>query len=144
MTPDDAAKITHMTTVPTASPPGSRRVQRCTASNSFSAMPERSSIAPMKMNIGTAARTKFEATASIFWANWKMTAVSKVRYPNTRATPIMEKATWKPEEQCQQQHRKHHQGEIFTHRVPAAPELCPVRRRMHLTSSATPCNASRK
>ena len=85
--------MTHMTTVPTASPPGSRRVQRCTASNSCSAIPERSSIAPMKMNSGTAASTKFDPTASIFWANWKITAASKVRYPKTSAMPIIEKAT---------------------------------------------------
>src|SRR6266542_3047763 len=32
ITPVDAAKITHITTVPSANPPGSRRVHRCTAS----------------------------------------------------------------------------------------------------------------
>ena len=39
-TPLAAAKMTHRITVPTARPPGSRRVQRWIASNSRSAMPE--------------------------------------------------------------------------------------------------------
>ena len=66
ITPDEAANTTHIRTVPIARPPGSRRVQRWIASNSRSAMPARSSIAPMKMNSGTAASTKFDAMASIF------------------------------------------------------------------------------
>ena len=69
ITPEEAANITHITMVPIAKPPGKRRVHKCTASKSRSAIPERSSIAPMKMNKGTAARTKFDATASIFWTN---------------------------------------------------------------------------
>lgn len=68
----------HMITVPIASPPGRRRVQRCTALKSCSAIPERSSIAPMKTKRGTAASTKLEATSSIFWVNWKNTASPKV------------------------------------------------------------------
>src|SRR5688572_2681307 len=72
ITPDDAANTTHIRTVAMASPPGSRRVHKWIASNNRSAMPARSSIAPMKMNNGTAASTKFDAMASIFWMNWKM------------------------------------------------------------------------
>ena len=78
ITPLEAAKMTHMTMVPMARPPGRRRVQRCTASNRRSAMPERSIMAPMKMKSGTAASTKLEAMASTFWTNWKMTASPKV------------------------------------------------------------------
>ena len=74
ITPVEAAKMTHMATVPSARPPGRRRVHRCTASNSSSAMPERSSMVPMKTNSGTAASTKFEAMSSIFSINWKMIA----------------------------------------------------------------------
>ena len=70
ITPDEAANTTHISTVPMASPPGRRRVHRWIASNSRSAMPARSSIAPMKMNSGTAASTKFDAMASTFCMNW--------------------------------------------------------------------------
>ena len=72
ITPEEAANTTHIRMVAMASPPGSRRVHRWIASNRRSAMPARSSIAPMKMNSGTAASTKFDAMASIFWMNWKM------------------------------------------------------------------------
>lgn len=57
ITPVEAANTTHINMVPTASPPGRRRVQRCMASNRRSAMPARSSIEPMKTNSGTAAST---------------------------------------------------------------------------------------
>ena len=70
ITPDDAANRMHMITVASARPPGSLRVQMWIASNSRSAMPERSSIAPMKTNSGTAASTKFDEMSSIFSMNW--------------------------------------------------------------------------
>src|SRR5918995_1538587 len=87
MTPVEAAKITHMPTVPSARPPGKRRVQRCTASNSSSAMPERSSIVPMKTNSGTAASTKFDAMSSTLSMNWKITAPLNTSQPKTSAVP---------------------------------------------------------
>ena len=70
ITPDEAANKMHITTVASASPPGRRRVQMWIASNSRLAMPERSSIEPMKTNSGTAASTKFDAISSIFSMNW--------------------------------------------------------------------------
>ncbi len=59
-------------------------------------MPERSSIEPMKTNKGTAARTKLEATSSIFSDAWKTKDVPKVQTPNTAAVAIIENATGKP------------------------------------------------
>ncbi len=64
-TPLAAAKMVPMMTAPTPSPPGIRRVHRWMAPNSRSAMPEFSSIAPMKMNKGTAARMELDAVSSI-------------------------------------------------------------------------------
>ena len=69
MTPLEAAKMTHMLMVASARPPGRRRVQIWIASNSLSAMPDFSSIAPMNTNSGTAAKTKFEEMSSIFSTN---------------------------------------------------------------------------
>ena len=63
MTPLAAAKTTHISTVPTARPPGSRRVQRWMTSKRRSAMPERSIIAPMKTKRGTAASTELLAAS---------------------------------------------------------------------------------
>ena len=56
-TPVAAAKIADITTAPTASPPGRRRVHRWIASNSLSARPDRSSSAPMKTKSGIAPST---------------------------------------------------------------------------------------
>ena len=70
ITPLEAAKMMHISTVASARPPGSRRVQMWIASNSRSAMPDFSSIAPMKTNSGTAAKTKLEERSSIFSMNW--------------------------------------------------------------------------
>jgi len=64
-TPEDAAKMPHMTIVVMASPPRKAPNQILMASNSFAAMPARSSIAPMKTNSGIAARMKFDVTSYI-------------------------------------------------------------------------------
>ena len=56
-TPLAAAKNTQSIIVATANPPGSFRVIRCIASNSFSEMPDFSNIHPMKMKRGTADNT---------------------------------------------------------------------------------------
>ena len=77
--PQIAEKPAQAAIVVPARPPGRRRVQRCTASNSFSAMPERSSMVPMNTNSGTAARTKLEAMSSIFSITWKITAPLNTR-----------------------------------------------------------------
>ncbi len=77
ITPVEAAKMMHIRIVPIAMPPGSRLVHRWTALKSCSAIPERSSIEPMKTKSGTAASTKFEATLSTFCVNWKKTASPK-------------------------------------------------------------------
>ena len=66
-TPLVAAKITHIRMVPTAMPPGRRRIHIWIASNRRLAMPDCSNMAPMKMNSGTAASTCAVAVSSIFW-----------------------------------------------------------------------------
>ena len=63
-TPDEAAKIPHMTMVVIASPPRSGPNQILIASNSLAAMPARSSIAPMNTKSGIAARMKFDETSN--------------------------------------------------------------------------------
>ena len=78
-----------MITVASASPPGRRRVQMWIASNSLSAMPDFSSIAPMNTNSGTAANTKFDEMSSIFSMNWKMTWSPKMTRPNSTAVIII-------------------------------------------------------
>ena len=54
--PVPAAKIAHIVIVASASPPRKRPSQTRIASKSFSAMPERSSIEPMKTKSGIATR----------------------------------------------------------------------------------------
>ena len=96
-TPLVAAKITHMMTVPTARPPGMRRVHMWMASNRREAMPDASNMAPMKMNSGTAASTCAVATSSIFWMNWYCRpSKPKECSPNTTASAIMVSATGNP------------------------------------------------
>ena len=66
-TPLVAAKITHITMVPTARPPGRRRIHIWMVSNRRLAMPDCSNMAPIKMNSGTAASTCAVAVSSTFW-----------------------------------------------------------------------------
>ena len=96
MTPLEAAKMMHMVMVASDSPPGSRRVQIWMASNSLSAMPDFSSMAPMNTNKGTAAKTKLEEMSSIFSMNWKITRSPKITRPNSTAVIIIENATCTP------------------------------------------------
>ena len=58
--PELAAKIAQSTIVVSASPPRTPPSQTRTATNRRSAIPDRSSIAPMKMNSGIAARMKLD------------------------------------------------------------------------------------
>ena len=57
-TPAAAAKMPPMAMVASAMPPGSRPSHRLITLNSRSATPERSSSAPIRMNIGIAERMK--------------------------------------------------------------------------------------
>ena len=96
ITPLEAAKMMHIRMVAIARPPGMRRVQMCIASNSFSAIPDFSSIAPMNTNSGTAANTKLEEMSSIFSMNWKITRLPKIPRPNSTAVIIIANATCTP------------------------------------------------
>ncbi len=69
-TPLEAANRVPRMIAPMPSPPGKRRVHMWMASNKRSAMPERSSMAPIKINSGTAARMEFEAVSSILVSSW--------------------------------------------------------------------------
>lgn len=66
------------------------------ASNSRSAMPDFSSIAPMKTNSGTAANTKFDDRSSIFSMNWCTTLSPKITSPKVTAVIIIAKTTCTP------------------------------------------------
>ncbi|SVB98536.1 uncharacterized protein METZ01_LOCUS251390 [marine metagenome] len=57
--------MTHNITVPTASPPGNRRVHKWIASNNRSAIPDRSNKEPININSGTAAKTYADETLPI-------------------------------------------------------------------------------
>ena len=57
MIPVQAAMMVHIRIVAIARPPFRRPVQMLMASKSLLAIPERSSMVPMKMKRGTAART---------------------------------------------------------------------------------------
>ena len=95
-TPLDAAKRTHMMMVPTASPPGIRRVHIWIASNSRLAVPERSSIAPMKTKRGAAAMTWFEVISwTLATKRWTVVPPNSST-PKTSATLISAKATGTP------------------------------------------------
>ena len=96
ITPLDAANTMHISTVAIARPPGRRRVQMWMASNRRSAMPDFSSIAPMKTNSGTAANTKFDDRSSIFSTNWWMTLGPKMASPKAAAVSIIANATCTP------------------------------------------------
>ena len=87
----------HMMTVASARPPGRRRVQMWIASNSLSAMPECSSIAPMNTNSGTAAkhevgRDVLDLLDELEDRPGRRTSTR----PNSTAVIIMQKATGKP------------------------------------------------
>jgi hypothetical protein len=58
-----AAMIVPMSVTDIARPPGMRRVSTCRQWSRSLAMPLRSSMVPMKMNIGTATSTGLEAAA---------------------------------------------------------------------------------
>jgi len=60
--PVAAANTPHMEMVAMASPPGMRPVHSCIASNKRRAIDVRSSIDPMKINSGIAAKTELPAT----------------------------------------------------------------------------------
>ena len=120
MTPDDAAKITHMTTVPTASPPGSRRVQRCTASNSFSAIPETLEHRSHEDEHRHGRENEIRGDGVDLLGELEDDRGIEGQIPEHQGDAHHGKGHVEAQEQCQQQHRKHHQGEIFTHRVPAA------------------------
>ena len=56
-----AAMIVPISVTDIASPPGTRRVSTCRQCSRSLATPERSSMVPMKMNMGTATRIGLEA-----------------------------------------------------------------------------------
>ena len=61
MIPVVAARMVPMTVTARASPPGVRRSSTCRQCSRFAATPDRSSMVPMKMNIGIAVRTRLSA-----------------------------------------------------------------------------------
>ena len=77
---------------PPGSPPSHIRI----ASNNRLAMPERSSMAPMKMNSGIAANTKFLPTSSIRLCIWAASVSPKRNRPNAKAVDIRLIATGIP------------------------------------------------
>ena len=66
------------------------------ASKSLSAMPDFSSIEPMKTKSGTAAKTKFDEMSSTLSTNWNTTRLPKITRPKSTAVIIIENATWIP------------------------------------------------
>ncbi len=84
--PVEAARRTPMITTVSASPPRSRPKTRTKLVISVSATPERSSICPMKMNIGRATSTQFctcAQTRSAMIANLGQPSMRKVSTSNT-------------------------------------------------------------
>ena len=102
MMPVVAARIVPMTVTASASPPGVRRSTTWRQYSRLEATPERSSIVPMKMNIGIATSTRLSAkpqmrSTRLKNSTWEKTSKYMPMKPKARPTPPSTNPTGKPE-----------------------------------------------
>ena len=102
MMPVVAARIVPMTVTASASPPGVRRSTTWRQYRRLAATPERSSIVPMKMNMGIATRTRLSAKPQMRSTRlknsiWEKTSKYMPMKPKASPTPPSTKPTGKPE-----------------------------------------------
>ena len=101
MMPVVAARMVPMTVTASASPPGVRLSTTWRQYKRLAATPERSSIVPMKMNIGIATSTRLSAkpqmrSTRLKNSTWEKTSKYMPMKPKARPTPPRTNPTGKP------------------------------------------------